>query len=834
MHQSTKIETLSLAALGLSFALIVGCTGEDPSSSVTLNDDNPFIVHTDTVVGPDGESIIRTDTIHKQIDTVMRITETGETTFVAETLYVGTDTTLHWTGNSALVITEILPINLDFTDEDGDDGAWVEIYNAGSQDANLKGYSLAESREDARKWIFGSEIIRAKSFRIVFCDNKNRTAAIVGTDGARKRSDGSEYNAHFRTHTNWKIEKKGGTIYLIDQFYAIRDSVDFPELGSGISWGIMNGGVWKYFDKPTPEARNTESTAYDDLVPSVDLSKLKSGFYKEPITLNPPSLEEGVKLRCTQDGSEPKSSSQEFNSQITISSNTTFRCAAFKEGALGREVVTKTFFIGETVEMPVVAISVDPSFFDKAYIETHADKPEDAPSGLYADQEFPVHVQYFAKGSSSSDVAWEIDAGISLMGGYSRLNDKKSVAIEMHEEYQNGRLKYPLFDTRKSDSVFKAFNLRNNGNRYVSDYIADAMAGAILEGSGVDYQRSRQVVVFYNGKYYGIHDMRERFNRAYVETNYGINSNSVEMIKQLGGLSKITASGDGSIDNYVNMLKTIGGGDMTVAENYEAAKKLIDVGNLADYMAAQIYYHNGDWPNNNVRAWRSPDHPWKFMVYDVDHGFDWMWGVNGGEFSQGNNMFAWIKKGGGNHPCNGDTCFASLYLSLIKNETFKHVFLNHSAMMLDKYLNGEKVAQVIDAMVGKIPTTEMDRDLNHFKQNEKYYQNSCGDGFSRTGSCLKQWASERDTKVLNEYKGEFDVGDMVTVTISVEGNGTVVMDEIKMSGTKYTGKFFNGVKMDLTATPTNGGVFEAWSDGETSPTRTVTISEGLTLSAKFK
>ena len=156
-------------------------------------------------------------------------------------------------------------------------------------------------------------------------------------------------------------------------------------------------------------------------------------------------------------------------------------------------------------------------------------------------------------------------------------------------------------------------------------------------------------------------------------------------------------------------------------------------------------------------------------------------------------------------------------------------------MMFDKYLNGANVAKVVDAMVGTIPSTEMDRDLEHFHQNEKYYSNSCGDGFSRTGSCLKQWASERDAKVLAEYKGEFEgIGDLVSISIGVDGNGTVLMDEIKMSGSKFTGKFFNGVKMDLTAVATGGGVFDSWSDGETSPTRTVTIAEGLSLTAKFK
>jgi len=425
------------------------------------------------------------------------------------------------------------------------------------------------------------------------------------------------------------------------------------------------------------------------------------------------------------------------------------------------------------------------------------------------------------------------------MGGWSRLNDKKSVAVVMREEFQDGRLHYPLFETRKSDSVFKAFNLRNNGNRYVSDYIADAMAGAVLEGSGVDYQRSRQVVVFYNGEYYGIHDMRERFNRGYVQTNYGIDDNTVEMVKQLGSAEKVTASGDGSPANYLAMLQFVGENDMSVDANYETAKTLLDVANYADYMIAEIYFHNGDWPNNNVRAWRSPEQPWKFMVYDVDHGFDWMWGVNSGEFDQSTKMFSWIKKGGGNKPCKDVGCFANLYVSLMKNDNFKRLFLNHTAVMWQNFLNGANFAKVIDAMVSTLDDDEMNRDLEKFKQAEKYYNNSCGSGFDKKGTCLKEWTQEREAKVLSEYQDEFGVGNMVSVTIASEGNGSVLMEGMKLPGstatsTKYTGKFFDGQQMELFAQTSGGSTFTGWSDGATENPHIVTIKEGLSITAKFK
>lgn len=824
MRQYNHIRNFFVA--GILVCGFCACGDDGSSSDPIVPQGGQSSSDTTIVVKPNGDTTVDV----KKPDTIRTINDQGDTITVIDTIYESSSDTLHWVGNSALRITEITPINLTWLDESGSDPAWVEIYNAGDQAANLKGYALVENLNDPRKWVFGDELIAAKSFRIVFCDKKNTPSVTPSDNGSN----------HARTHTNWKMDKSGGSVYLIDSRLGIRDSVQFPEITVGdVSWGITDGGIWKYFDKPTPEAPNTNSNAYDNLAPALDLSQLKGGFYNDPVTINPPSLPSGVKLRCTQDGSIPTKNSQEFNSPITISKSGPLRCSVFKDGALTTQVVTKTFFIGESVAMPVVAVSVNPEFFQKAYIKTSASNPDGAPAGLYEDQEFPVHVEYFPKGSASDKSAWDIEAGISLMGGWSRLNNKKSVAIAMHEEYQDGRLKYPLFETRKSDSVFKAFNLRNNGNRYVSDYIADAVAGAVLEGSHVDYQRSRQVVVFYNGEYYGIHDMRERYNRGYVQTNYGIDDNTVEMVKHLGSAEKITASGDGSIDNYLSMLQFVGNNDMSVDANYEAAKALLDVANYADYMIAEIYFHNGDWPNNNVRAWRSPEQPWKFMVYDVDHGFDWMWGVNGGEFSQSNNMFAWIKKGGGNKPCKDVGCFANLYTSLMKNENFKRLFLNHTTVMWQHYLNASNFAKVIDNMVSTLVDSEMDRDLEKFHQAEQYYQNSCGHGFDRKGSCLKEWTQARDSKVLEEYQEEFGVGSTVSMTISSNGNGSVLMEGMVLPGststsTKYTGKFFSGLNMELTAVPAAGSVFTGWSDGSTDNPHLVPIAEGSTITANFK
>ena len=837
MIRLKKIRPFFAFAAVLGSVFILGCAEENKNPIIPGNDEpgpqclTPGACN-DTIIKPKPGGGYDTSVVpvNPHFDTTYEIIGT-DTVRVIDTVYIPQDTSLIWVGQSALRITEIAPLNTDWLDENGDDPSWVEIYNSGDKDIDLKGYTLVENMKNLRKWVFGSYVLKAKSFLVVFCDKKNISAVqSADLDGGR----------HTRPHTNWKLDKDGGTIYLIDKYNGIRDSVEYPELTAGLSWGIVDGGYWKYFEKPTPEKPNTASKAYDDVAPEADMSGLKSGFYSEPFKLNPPALDEGVKLRCTTDGSVPTENSPEFNSPKTIDHSVAFRCATFKKGALPNKVTTRTFFVDEDqVKMPIVAISVDSSFFREHYIKTSCDAPKGCKdsAGLYADVELPVHVEYFENGSSTKNGStWEIDAGISLMGGYSRLNDKKSVSIRMREEYQDGSINYPLFETRKGvNDKYKSFNLRNNGNRFVSDYIEDAMGGALLEGTSVDYQRSRQVVVFYNGKYYGIHDMRERFNKHYVETNYKIDANTVNFIKHLG---KEVEASSGTTDAYMNMLHYVANNDFSGENNakYDTVKTMLDVGNLADYMAAEIYMHNGDWPNNNVRAWSAPGHPWKFMVYDLDHGFDWTWGVNNKEFTQESNMFAWIKKGGGNKPCKEEGCFANLYNQLIKNPDFKRMFINRSAVMFDSYTNGKNVEKIVNSMVSKIDKAEMDRDLAKFKQDQRYYTNSCPDnnGFSRDGSCLKKWANDRDPKVLQEYQEEFGLSGTVSVSIGATGNGTVLMEGMKLPSASFKGKFFGGVKMELKAVPDAGAVFTGWSDGVTDNPRLVSPTDGASFTAKFQ
>ena len=545
-------------------------------------------------------------------------------------------------------------------------------------------------------------------------------------------------------------------------------------------------------------------------------SLIPRAFFTKPFTLLPPSTQDSV--RCTFDGSEPNSSTPSFSSPRLIDTTTVVRCSEFLSNKIKQQ--TETYFVNETIHMPVVSISVDP-YYVKEYLDADPCTPAPCLTGkFWEDVEYPTHVEYFANGSSSKEKAFEINAGIAISGSSSRNLKKKSVTIRMRKEYQSGKLHYPLFDTRPEKSSFKAFTLRNNGNRFSSDYIADAMATSLLEGTNVNYQRSKHVVVFYNGEYRGIYEMREKLNEHFVETNYGIDNNNVDLVKITNNVVELK---NGSLNDYMNTIQFIDRSNFKDDDSaYHSVSKAIDMTSYMEYMAAEIFYANDDWPQANVRAWKSGNSPWKFMVFDIDQGFDWLPRLSG--FTENSNMINWILEGGRHdRPCFSEkeyTCFSNIFIKLIQNSNFKQSFINRASYLYSTFINGEKAAQQIDHITKTIEPAQMTRDLALYKRSN--HKNSCGTLFDTEGSCLKTWSYNRDQTVRKEFKEAFNLNDEVPITIEIRGNGILKLDDfdIKQSQ-KFKWNVFEHHPMKLSVACTSGSTFNAWENGSTDPSREI-------------
>ena len=158
------------------------------------------------------------------------------------------------------------------------------------------------------------------------------------------------------------------------------------------------------------------------------------------------------------------------------------------------------------------------------------------------------------------------------------------------------------------------------------------------------------------------------------------------------------------------------------------------------------------------------------------------------------------------------------------NDLLYHVMV----LCANQGLEWSDVEKVLDERNEKIG------NLKKFHQDEMYYKNSCGHGFSKTGSCLKEWTESRDTTILYDYANQFGVDTtLITVKIAADGLGQVQVEGKTVPQT-YSGKFFAGVAMELYAVPTGGGIFYQWEDGSTDNPRLVAPTDGASYTASFK
>lgn len=671
-----------------------------------------------------------------------------------------------------------------------------------------------------------------------------------------------------------------------------------PGLSSGVNpFQNPNSSGFMPANSSSSKAKDPKSSSaglqeYEDNHKAKATFLPKAGFYSN-LTIEPPTPTKGGQIYCTFDGSFPTQGSQQITSAMQITQNTVVRCSEFVNG-LPADTTTQTYFIGENVSMPVVALTVNhhdmfdstdgfyatgpmnqlrctnPNFNQMSMGGNQTDNNNSKcaepcfKANFWCEDELPVHVEYFEKGSSTTEKTWEIDAGISLIGNWSRYKPKKSVAIKMdNDDYGDKVLKYSFFKTRPEAKKMKSFNLRNNGNRFWTDYIGDAMMTSLMEGTDVDYQRSLQVVVFYNGEYFGIHDLRERLNRSFVETNYGIDSKSINMINIKGNSAEASGTNGASVTEYQQVANQITSGNFAGDNNqsYEQMKQKFNMNSFAQYMLAEFYFHNGDWPENNIRAWGGNGNPFKFVAFDTDHGFGFSPGISGFDV-QSQNMFQWAlgsatrdnsQQGGQQNPGQqqpGQGQFpgmggwdigggwgiggakqgpAQMLNKLLDNNDFKRLFINNACILLDNYLTYENVQKKVQEMMAAIPASEQQRDQQRWPRNQGSFH------WAPDGSDLIQYAQNRTQTVRQEMEQYFGLQNAVNVSINVSGSGSVTVDGMKLPKSNYQGKFYTGNDLLLQAVPSNGSVFTGWSDGSTENPRKFQLNGGsASITAQFK
>jgi hypothetical protein len=566
-------------------------------------------------------------------------------------------------------INEVMARNESFlADANGNYYDWIELKNNTDQDINLKGYSLSKGSKRETKFVFSDYLLPAHGFAVYFAD-------------AEVKEDGTS------NYVPFAISASGETLSLCDVDCHELQIYETGFLGNNTSSGLNENGERVFFEQPTPG--ETNSTVYLEryTVPvefSINGGEIPSGH------LLMLTAKEGAKIYFTLDGSIPTSSDIVYVNPIVLDTSKTVRAIAMADGELPSIVTTRTYVVGVEHDLPIIALSTDPkSLFGSDGIYSNSIK----------DVEKPVHVEFF---ETEGLLALSFDAGIAIHGGTSQMEPQKSFAINLRKDYGTEEINFPLFDDNEVTS-FKHFLLRTSGQDSNLTKIRDAFVQKAVRGViDIDVMDSRPCVVYINGEYWGLYNIREKVNEDYLASHHGVDPNQVDILVW-NGFAKA-----GSNEAYKALVDYVATHDMRNQEYYEYVASQIDIDEFIDYLIVESYFGNTD--SGNIKYWRDQDGgKWRWILYDMDWALfmeTYKWNNISQIFNpQGMGAFDWI-----------DT---TLHVNLMKNDHFKGEFITRYALYINTLFTSERLLPIYDVMIAEIKS-EIPKQMERWPKPENY------------------------------------------------------------------------------------------------------------------
>lgn len=500
---------------------------------------------------------------------------------------------------------------------------YIELYNSSSESVDLSNYGLSDSLTHARKWQFPvGTMIAAGEYKVIICD------------GQTSLTTPSEIHTSFRlSRTDKEI------ICFADPHGRILDKVNLPEQRTDVSYGRTTGiSGFYYYDAPTPFTGNENGFAGYTPNPSFTV---EPGVYYSTVNLEL-NIPAGTQVFYTTDGSTPTEKSTPYNGErLELNFNTVLRARAFSaDGLHPSDIITGTYLINIYHTLPVVSVITDPLYLwdydngmlaDGPIVKAKAAELPFKNSTYRKVKEsgarFPCHVEIY---ETDGTTLLSQDCEFSLMGDFSLDMPQKSMKFRAKSAYGQKTFAAQLFPDR-TYTEYKSFVLRNSGNDCMWTRLTDGFESRLLDKwehyngqTTIMHQAWRPVAVYLNGVYWGHMNLRERVDKYFVAQHEGLPLDEADNIDVLQASGAVKY---GSNKEYKAMIKKIKAGDP--ANNPSDLQYIldnVDVDNLLEYMALEMFVGNSDIGNTRFYRIKSADSKWRWIWYDADYGlFDSAW-----------------------------------------------------------------------------------------------------------------------------------------------------------------------------------------------------------------
>ncbi len=657
--------------------------------------------------------------------------------------------------------------------------SWVELYNDSEESVDIQNWYIADNADLNSGWKITEEIIiPAKGYQLIYCD---------------KASTG--------IHTNFRLESgSNGEIHLFDTSGQTVDKV--TKIPKQPAPNIARGRVtdaadqWEYFITATPGEANQGPTS-KQLAPNPLFSQA-GGVFKEEVSLklslpgNAKDITE-QQIYYTTDGSEPTTSSNIYTEEIVITKPTVIRAKIIAPGYLIGTPITQTYIISDRdLSLPVVSLSLNPEYLWDDDLGIYvAGSGKNGIEGLCSEKKVnwnqdwrrPVNIEYFP--DINNRCVLNQVGELRISGRCSRTNPQKSFVIYANKRFGEKRFDYPLFKEKPNQEI-KSFLLRNSGNDFLHTHFRDAAIQLFMGGKvDVDYQAYQPAILFVNGEYFGIQNIRERTDEDYIYANY----NGLEDIDLFENFTELKT---GDWNDYRELTNRMELAPETIS--YEELKDKIDIPEFINFYILHMYAVNLDFPGNNTVCWKpkKKDGKWRFILKDIDISL----GLYGTATADYDVM-----------TFNTRVEFATLFLrTLLTKEEFVEDFLNCFAIYMGDILHKSSTRQIIDSVQQQLKT-EMPFHRKNWGLKEI-------ETWNEEVAQMKEWCELRNDYMYANLNEFFKLKGTVPVQVNIEENVTetssVSINGIQLKNSFFDGQYYKGKQIHIFWNGAETSTFSSW------------------------
>ncbi|MFN5844661.1 MAG: CotH kinase family protein [Flavobacteriia bacterium] len=659
------------------------------------------------------------------------------------------------------------------TDAYGEREDWIELYNVGATTVDLTGYYLSDNDNNLLKWQIPSGTISANGFKMVFCSKRN---TVNGT----------------QLHPNFNLKQtEGDWIILSNPAGSVIDSIKIVHMTkSNHSVGRSTNAApdWKLFTVPTPNANNTGSQNFYTPTPVMSLAP---GFYAGAQSVTLTCSDPTATIRYTTNGNDPTAASTLYAGPITIGTTTVLRAAAFSTNQPSF-TETNTYFINVTHTVPVVSVC------------------SQGVSTLLGGNQTPV-IGAFELFEDNGTFIDEGQGDFNKHGNDSWAYDQRGFDYITRDEFGYAAdIEHQIFPDKLRNDFQKVILKPAASDNYSFEdgaHIRDAFIHtlSIRADMKLDERTSRPCVLYVNGQYWGVYEIREKADdHDYTDYYYDQDKFNLQYLKTWGGTWEDygAPNAQNDWDALVNYIMT---NNMGNATNFAYVDSQLNWESLCDYFMFNSYVVNQDWLNWNTAWWRGMDplgdkKKWRYTLWDMDATFGHYFNYTGIPDPTANA-----------DPCNAENLpnpggqgHTDILEKLIaENPAVEQYYVTRYIDLVNTHFSCSYMIQLLDSMVNDI-TPEMGGQATRWGGSLAGWQANVQD--LRNFINLRCTALEQGLIDCYNLTGPFDV----TFNVSPALAGEIKVNSVWAPTYPWSTQYYGGISTNLIARPFPGYIFDHW------------------------